>query len=201
MSTVNTMIVRGLFSLTITVAVLLGTVGAFGAGAAAPPVKMGSGASSAVGHRPTNRHLRVPATVVVPKAAPARGPAVVKPSVGPTIRPNVTVRRFHARVVHRFAGNVSGVVQDARGQYVGGASVALAKAGGRRIRNAHLRHSTSTDSGGGYTMHGVRAGSYRVVASKKGAGKGHSGLAIGSGGVHRVDVHLGGGKTAKKKHR
>jgi hypothetical protein len=203
MSKVNAMINRTLLVLAVGVAVLLGPVNVFGA-VVAPPVKKGSAGSSPIGHRPANHHLRLPTAPVEHKATVHRPPvkSAVKATVKPTVRPKVAVRRVHARVVHRFSGNVSGVVRDAKGQYVGGASVRLAKAGGRRIRNPHLRHSTSSDSGGGYSMHAVKAGSYRVVASKKGAGKGHSGLAIRSGGVHRVDVNLGGGKTAKKKkHR
>ena len=188
----------------IVVGMMAGLREARAAGVVAPPARAGVVAHGPVnsggeGHRPINHHLRLP-TPTAPAAKRAKTgmfrPKAVKPG-----QPTHSVRRRHVSVVRRFAGHVSGTVRDAKGSYVGGASVRLAKPKGRRIRNPHLRHSTVTDAGGGYTMHAVRAGSYRVVASKSGLGKGHSPLSIRSSGLHRVDVKLSGGKVKKKRSK
>jgi hypothetical protein len=180
------------FFVVLAVVALLGIGEVRGAGVVAqPPGKtVGRTPGVTVARRPTNRHLKLAA----PKAKAVVRPAT--PAVGSTR--TVIVRRRHANATHRFAGHVVGVVRNGRGGYVAGASVRLAKAGGRPIRNPRLRHSTRTDSAGTYSMRSVRSGSYRVVASKKGLGKGYSGLGIRSGGVHRVDVRLGGGKKKRK---
>jgi len=114
-----------------------------------------------------------------------------------------TRRVYYPRHVYAYhmVGTISGVVTGANGGGVTGALVRLAKPGGRRIKNPHARHTTSTNGGGTFSMHMVRAGSYRVVASRSGAGKGHSPVSIHSGGIHRVDIKLGGAKPKKPKRR
>jgi hypothetical protein len=47
----------------------------------------------------------------------------------------------------------------------------------------------------------VKAGRYRVVASRSGAGRGHAGVAVHSAGIHRADIKLGGAKPKKPKRR
>jgi hypothetical protein len=98
-------------------------------------------------------------------------------------------------------GTVTGLVVTSKGTAASGALVRLAKPGGRRIKNPHARHATVTGAAGTFSMHLVKMGRYRVVASRAGAGKGHSALAVRSTGVHRVDVKMGGVKVKKPKKR
>lgn len=185
--------------LMILVAVLvLGGGEAWGAGVVAPPVKKAGPPRVGVGRRPVNRHLKLPTPAPVKPAAKAKT-AVRRVTVRrATSAKPARARHVHTRVTHRASGAVVGIVRDAKGGYVSGATVRLAKAKGRPIRNARLRHTTKTDAAGTYSMRAVRAGRYRVVASKSGMGKGQHALSIHSSGTHHVDVKLGGGKRKRK---
>jgi hypothetical protein len=94
---------------------------------------------------------------------------------------------------------ISGFVHSASGSGASGVSVRLAKANGKKIRNARARHTTTSRINGGYIMHAVKAGRYRVVASKVGAGSGHKVLTVKAHHVHHADVKLAVSKP--KKHR
>jgi hypothetical protein len=134
-------------------------------------------------HVTVNRHLHVPhiTSGLVRKAKPST---------------STHSKRHHVR---RPTASLSGTIRDAKGSAASGVSVKLAKANGKKIRNARARHTTTTSSGGTYTMRAVKAGRYRVVASKTGAGSGHKGVGIKAGKSHHADVKLSTGKP--KKHR
>jgi hypothetical protein len=96
---------------------------------------------------------------------------------------------------------VSGTVHDAKGSAAASARVWLARGNGRRIRNPRARHGTHADSTGGFSMRAVKTGRYRVVAAKRGSGRGHNALTIRTGGVHHANVTLKGGRAKMRRRR
>lgn len=182
--------IRGLFVCCVAAAMAGASVGA-----AAPAAKAPAPAAKKPSpfHRPANSHVKAPATPATPARAGAKGKAQSKK------KPTVLRGHRHVSRLHRAAGTISGVVRDAKGSTVGAAKVRLAKPNGRPIRNARARHGTSTDSSGHYTMRGVKAGRYRVVAGKKGIGGGHAAVGMKAGGAHRKDVKLNGKAKAKRR--
>ena len=148
------------------------------------------GSSSIVRHLPGNAHLHSVHTT--------------KSKLGGVTRPNLgtpapkTSKSKHYRAV-KLTSHISGVVHDAKGAPVHGATVRLAKGNGKKIRNRHARHTTVSTSGGSYSMRGVKGGRYRVVASKSGSGKGHRGLVVKTGAGYHVDVKIAAGKPKRHK--
>jgi len=148
------------------------------------------GSSSAVRHLPGNTHLHSFNTT--------------KSKLGGVTRPNLgTPAPKHSKSKHyravKLTSHISGVVHDAKGYPVHGATVRLAKGNGKKIRNRHARHTTVSTSAGSYSMRGVKGGRYRVVASKTGSGRGHKGLVIKTASGYHVDLKIAAGKPKKHK--
>jgi hypothetical protein len=146
-------------------------------------------------YTPRNHHLHISAT----SASAASGRSAIPHERSTHAHSTTTARRL--RHTPRSMATVSGTVRDARGGPATAARVWLAKANGRRIRNPHARHATHADSTGGYSMRSVKSGRYRVVAAKRGAGRGHNGVTIRSGGAHHANVTLKGGRGKVRRRR
>lgn len=84
---------------------------------------------------------------------------------------------------------------------MGGVFVRLAKPGGRRFRNAALRHGTYTRNDGSFVMRAVRGGRYRVNASKRGAGHGYAPAHLAAAGHERVTVDLTAAPAKHRRHK
>jgi hypothetical protein len=139
-------------------------------------------------HIPSNRHIHS-----------ARSPSRTTYEHGRTASPGLrrTYWSGHSHVpVQR--GTITGYVSNANGP-VAAALVRLAKPGGRRIKNPHARHMTSTTSGGTFSMQMVKVGRYRVVASRAKMGRGHAQVRVLRAGVEHVNIKLGGAKKSKRK--
>lgn len=101
---------------------------------------------------------------------------------------------------HRTA-RVNGRVVSANGRPVVGAQVHLAGPHGRKFGNHRARHATYTDASGSFSMRSVHPRSYRVVASKKGVGGGHTGARVHAGKANHVTVKLGASAPKKQRRR
>ncbi|HEY7119044.1 MAG TPA: carboxypeptidase-like regulatory domain-containing protein [Tepidisphaeraceae bacterium] len=142
-------------------------------------------------NKPTNPHLH---TVQRAPAKPASKTVHVarKPSVAVHARPPGRSPRRHVATHAHRPGTITGVVHGSKGGAVAGAKVVLKRPGGHTIRNARARHTTYTSAAGAFSMRAVKAGRYRVVAAKTGAGRGRAGAAVRSGGMQRVAIKLAG---------
>src|SRR4051794_18570824 len=169
--------------------------------ARAPAQKSSVGKPKATVYTPRNHHLRTATTPTAHKTLSLKA-KTAKPT-SPGSSSTTSTRRV--RHTPRTAASVSGTVYNMRGGPALGARVWLAKGNGPPIRSATARHGTRTDSSGSYSMRGVKSGRYRVVAQKRGVGRGHHGLMIrgsGSGGAaHHANINLkrGQGKTQPRR--
>ncbi len=91
--------------------------------------------------------------------------------------------------VHRGLGTIRGFVHSSSGAPMQGVHVVLRKPGGRIFVRYAMKHITSTDAGGNFVMAGVRAGGYRVLASR-GRAKGHVQVGVQPGSVATVSVRI-----------
>jgi hypothetical protein len=92
-------------------------------------------------------------------------------------------------VIHRGLGTIRGFVHAAEGEGLQGIRLALRHPGGRYFSRVSMRHITYSSAGGNFVMVGVRAGKYRIIASRAKL-HGHSQIAVHPGSVSNVGIRV-----------
>jgi hypothetical protein len=151
-------------------------------------------------YSPRNRHLHTVTTPTTP-TTPTKTTSLHARTARPSAAPHSTTATRRVRHTPRAAASVSGTVHNARGGPAANARVWLAKPNGVRIRSAPARHGTRADSSGAYSMRGVKSGRYRVVALKRGAGRGHRGVMVRRGGAQHANINLQGARPKASRQR
>jgi hypothetical protein len=188
----------GLVALTGAAPVPRAVVRSASASASASPVH----AAPSVQRRSVNNHLRLPAAGGASKTTVRAGGTSSSGAQATRVKlrtrgakKSVTRAR---RVVSHKSGSIRGTVAASGEQSTTGARVALQGPKGKKFRKPGLRHVTYVNSSGGFLMRNVKAGSYRVVATKSGVGSGHAQVGLKAGATQHVHVQLA---SASKKRK
>ena len=91
--------------------------------------------------------------------------------------------------LHRGTGTVRGVVRNAQGAAVAGASVRLRDRHGHPLHSWAAKHLTTSGSGGLFLMVHVRSGSYHVRAERDGH-EGHASIHLSPGRAAEASIRL-----------